>query len=325
MNPTAAPTLGIRLAWTQRRTDIVPWVQFHARQSGRVFVAVEEVTRNRDLEDALVGALADFAFRLWPRWSGIDGSRPLPTRSADLFSIIYESTDGLSDRWLRRALKCLDRRHPPRVGLRNRQLEARQLIRVLSIPHAISGVWLPPADIEPDLLAACLISVEGFLREAELPLFVAIPHHLEGHRSLQRFGYGALRLDDQLQRPGVEGQPHPASPGERSLYEAISSDPVLRGLFRFNQQLRLDSGVTHTVDLLVPSCGLVVEVDGWQHLVQAHYEADLIRDQQLMASGYVVLRVLHTRAFSETQMVLAEIRQVLRARQKEGIKSRHAQ
>ena len=292
----------------------------YSRESSRAFVLAEDVLHAGAVADALIDGLAQLAFRMWPRWSGLsrtgwaEDTRP---SSPKVFRQILNGTSGISDVWLSRALARMAEQHPPRVRHLPPLLEAEQLMRVLAGPHQLAGLWQPPSGADPGTLGANMLKLEGFVGGAKMPLFVAVPTRLRDSLAVQRFGYDALRLD-ALAIVG-DGDTHPRSPGEAKLRNTLLSDPHLKSLFSFNQRLELSSGISHTVDVLWREGKLVVEVDGWQHMVRAHYEADLVRDGQLMAEGYVVLRVLHARAVNDTQLVIEEIRRVVLARVEQGI------
>lgn len=322
-----APELipGMQLVWTDGRPDLIPWIQMISRETSRTFVPIEAELRTRAVVDALVDRLAELAYRAWPRWSGLsrtgwaDDTRPA---SAGVFRRILNGTPGISAVWLRRALGRMAEHRWPRVRAVPPALEAEQLMRVVTSPHGLAGLWQPPAEAEPAALGAVMLEIEGFARAAQTPLYVAVPPRMRESPAVQRFAYRALRLDarpsSHARPPSPTGAPHPMSPGEAKVYDALRSDPRLHSFFSFNQTVALPSGVSHRVDGLWRAGRLVYEIDGWQHMVKAHYEADRIRDGQLMADGYVVLRILHTRAVYETRLVVEEIRSVVEARKRQG-------
>jgi len=325
-------TSTIRLVWTNRDEDLVPWVQMVSQEWCRSFVSAGQATHAGAVRSRLIDGLAQLAFRIWPRWDGlshtgwVDDPRPSSPR---VFEHILRGTAGISDRWLKRALARMERHRRPRVPDLPAEIEIDQLRRVLGGGHGLAGLWQPPRSAEPGALAAVLASLEGFVARADMPLYVAVSPRLVHSAALQRFGYRAVHLDRQphpeTSGSGCEslGKTHPKSPGEAELRRVIRDDPQLIHRFRFNPTVRLRSGITHRVDLLCEDSRVVIEVDGWQHSKPAQHEADLVRDQQLMADGFVVLRVLHSRALRQTRGVVEEIRQVLDARARQGIGSIH--
>jgi very-short-patch-repair endonuclease len=62
-------------------------------------------------------------------------------------------------------------------------------------------------------------------------------------------------------------------------------------------------------DFACPDAGLVVEVDGGQHLTEA--EADAARSQSLAEAGFRVIRFWNNQVLTETEAVLAEILRAL--------------
>ncbi|HUN90518.1 MAG TPA: DUF559 domain-containing protein, partial [Burkholderiaceae bacterium] len=65
---------------------------------------------------------------------------------------------------------------------------------------------------------------------------------------------------------------------------------------------------TYIVDFVCFECRLVVEVDGSQHREAARY--DSIRDRDLEARGFVVLRFWNNDVLAATDAVLEEIQAV---------------
>ena len=316
-HPKAA---GVRVVWADLRENLVPWIQMLSRETSRSFVLAGESLDADSVKNALIENLAEFALRIWPRWSGMpctgwcEDARP---SSSDVFHRILHGTSGISDVWLKRALRKMSDQAVPRVRGLPLELEAEQLVRILGGPLSVAGLWHPEDGADPNAIASLMLQLEGFVRSAQTPLFVAVPSRMRSSPAVQRFGYASLRVDKAHR--GNIGNAHPGSPGELKLKEAITADPELRPLFSFNQSVSLRSGITHLVDALWRGGRLVIEIDGWSHLVQAQYEADLTRDSQLMAEGFVVLRILHARAVHETRLTLEEVRNVVHARLQQGM------
>ena len=70
------------------------------------------------------------------------------------------------------------------------------------------------------------------------------------------------------------------------------------------------------VDFFAPAAGLVVEVDGSQHLETEHLEKDLQRDQCLADEGLLVLRFNNRDVLLETDAVLERIAEEIARRRK---------
>jgi very-short-patch-repair endonuclease len=63
----------------------------------------------------------------------------------------------------------------------------------------------------------------------------------------------------------------------------------------------------YIVDFFAPGAGLVIEVDGSQHLEAEHLERDRQRDQCLADEGLLVLRFDNREVLLETEAVLERI------------------
>jgi very-short-patch-repair endonuclease len=100
----------------------------------------------------------------------------------------------------------------------------------------------------------------------------------------------------------------PDSEPERILREALETDRSLPA-FRFHVPVPRTS---FTLDFAWQDRGLVVEVDGPQHLEPKHRRHDGFRTQMLHRAGYIyVLRFSAERVCFDTQAVVEEIRQRL--------------
>lgn len=118
----------------------------------------------------------------------------------------------------------------------------------------------------------------------------------------------------QIQYLPIIGRPHPMSPAEQKLQEAIESSPDLNGHFKYNQPITTLSGSKPIVDLVHLSSGLVIEVDSYTyHTSTACFQNDRNRDFELLSSGWRVLRVTHQEVMRATPRVLQKIRAVLTA------------
>ena len=94
---------------------------------------------------------------------------------------------------------------------------------------------------------------------------------------------------------------------ERALWRELRSRR-LEG-FKFKRQVSLGS---YIADFMCFECGLIVELDGSQHLEQVDY--DERRTRWLAAQGYRVLRFWNIDVLLSIEDVSAQIREVARER-----------
>ena len=91
----------------------------------------------------------------------------------------------------------------------------------------------------------------------------------------------------------------------------------LGALFAFNQTVTTVHGSTPKVDLLWTEGRLVVELDGYEsHGGRAAFALDRHRDYELMASGYVVLRLANDEIAQDYEKALEKIRDLARLRRR---------
>jgi very-short-patch-repair endonuclease len=110
-------------------------------------------------------------------------------------------------------------------------------------------------------------------------------------------------------------RPHPDSPGEQRLSEALATDALLAELFRFNQVVETAWQRRYIVDLLNAKDRLIVEVDGYHcHRGQRAFNADRLRDFHLITSGYLVIRIPHDEVMHDVRAALEKIRSLVRFR-----------
>jgi very-short-patch-repair endonuclease len=72
----------------------------------------------------------------------------------------------------------------------------------------------------------------------------------------------------------------------------------------------------YILDFFAPGAGLVVEVDGSQHMEPDHLERDRQRDQCLAEEGLLVLRFNNREVLLATDAVLEQIAEVILRRKK---------
>ncbi len=83
--------------------------------------------------------------------------------------------------------------------------------------------------------------------------------------------------------------------------------------FKFRRQRPMGK---YVCDFVCLEAGLVIELDGSQHVADASYDAN--RDNYLRVHGYQVLRFWNGRVFSETEAVVETILQALQRPEMDG-------
>jgi very-short-patch-repair endonuclease len=108
----------------------------------------------------------------------------------------------------------------------------------------------------------------------------------------------------------AEGIDRARSAREAFLYRRLETLPETSGRFRLNVELPIpfdDRGRTE-VDLFCAEVGVVIELDGAQHLADADaYRRDRRKDAILQRNGYFVLRFLAEDAGKHLDYVLDTI------------------
>jgi superfamily II DNA or RNA helicase/very-short-patch-repair endonuclease len=110
--------------------------------------------------------------------------------------------------------------------------------------------------------------------------------------------------------PAAEGADRARSATEAFLYRRLETLPDTRGAFRLNAEVPIafDGWGRMEVDLLCAEAGLVIELDGSQHLADAEaYRRDRRKDALLQQHGYFVLRFLAEDAGKRLDHVLDTI------------------
>jgi very-short-patch-repair endonuclease len=118
--------------------------------------------------------------------------------------------------------------------------------------------------------------------------------------------------------PEAEGAARARSASEAFLYRRLETLPETAGRFRLNVQLPIpfDDRGRMEVDLFCAGAGVVIEVDGAQHLADAEaYRRDRRKDALLQQHGYFVLRFLAEDAGKRLDHVLDAILAALVHRQ----------
>jgi very-short-patch-repair endonuclease len=108
----------------------------------------------------------------------------------------------------------------------------------------------------------------------------------------------------------AEGEHRARSASEAFLFHRLQTLPGTAGRFRLNVKLPIsfDGAGEMEVDLLCTQTGIVVELDGAQHLADAEaYRRDRRKDALLQQNGYFVLRFLAEDAGKDLDHVLDTI------------------
>lgn len=116
-----------------------------------------------------------------------------------------------------------------------------------------------------------------------------------------------------------EGADRARSASEAFLYRRLETLPETVGRFRLNPVLPIafDERGQMEVDFLCAEAGLVIELDGSQHLAdQDAYRRDRRKDALLQENGYFVLRFLAEDAGKHLEQVLDTVLRALAHRQK---------
>ena len=115
-------------------------------------------------------------------------------------------------------------------------------------------------------------------------------------------------LEPEIIAPPVRGKPHPLSDSEQKLAKLIAADSFLAPLFSFNTPVHLGPLSRPCVDVLWEPGKLVVEIDDATHWHKVKYAADRQRDFELIAAGFVVLRITAEEVLQDAGKALYKIR-----------------
>jgi very-short-patch-repair endonuclease len=319
----------------------------HARTTGRSTI-VHCWRRLPDVHtviDETVAAVATAAFDAWPDWypgaprsfvSGNGVEAGVLNHAA--FRAVLDSRSGVNAAWLRIAVaRCAEGRVPSLADFAA-AVQARQLSAALSSDGPIVAMVV---DDEPhgekthappqraSRLRAFASASAWLAKEAGARVVAVLPESLGGNVALDSITYGACHLEG---RPAPEvsadpdgpvttiwpilGRPHPASKGECLLADRLAVDPELRGLFHFNRRIVTVRDTAPLVDLVWPDGRVIVEVDGWGHLIQRNFRGDRLRDYELLISGYLVLRLPHDQLLEDLEIAVEKIRDVVHFRRR---------
>ncbi len=171
------------------------------------------------------------------------------------------------------------------------------------LPGSAVPGWPPevPLPIDPQWKKQYAASVQRLIRDGvDIPLGNLFVHIAKA------FPVGAQQ--EKLARSATEA----------FIFRRLESLEQTAGLFRLNVQLPLafDALGQMEVDLLCPQAGIVIEIDGPQHLNDPDaYRRDRRKDQILQENGYLVLRFLAEDIGKQLNQVLDAILRAMTARQ----------
>lgn len=248
--------------------------------------------------DGLLDDLADLALARWPDWHG--PSSPAPHGP-----------------WLKAAAKHATAGRPPRFRRAARSLELAQLVLAVAPSGLVLVTELDPA--APDRAAPVIEALEWCRRHgtAVAALFPSAPPPVPPYDRVLYGAHAVLRAPVPVEARFLapRSRAHPASAVERRVEAALRADAELRDLFSGNAAVPLPRfGTAPRVDLLWAEGRVVVELDGPEHRLDPTFSADRHRDYELLAAGYLVLRVTNAQVETDLQRAVEKIRDVVRLR-----------
>ncbi len=262
----------------------------------------------------------------WPKAPrGTDSALDLLSAVAAVTLSRWEDLDtGQSRPWLNRArtLVAMGRLPLPRGFEPAAHLEE---IRRLFPAEAVGLVGCGHVEAH-DSQVGLMRSLDWFGFHFQAAVELWLPESCD--QPLKALGYAPERCEHENANSATEtpwyavpppiGKPHPLSPAEQQLARRVAGVPVLASLLRFNQLLCLPSGNAHRVDVLWPEGLLVIEVDGLDHSQRQRYVADRHRDYELLAAGYLVLRLADEEVLKDPASALEKIRTCVQLRSKKS-------
>lgn len=296
-----------------------------AKVNGRAFALLdlESTIDSAGVGPHLVRQLARIALDLWPHWYECMLDVPNGSSAAALTALDLAVTEagarqaGVNLNWLRRAARSAHESKAPLVSDFSPSVQLAQLQKAVSPSGLV--LLLECQWSEGAIGDSVARQMENVAQNSGLTLvLVSGAHPLP--TALARFSRltGATASNVEPDSPTgptfgpVVGRPHPNSEAERRLYEHIRRTEDLRALFAWNQVLHLSPAATPKVDLVWPEGKLVVEIDGWvDHSTREKFESDRIRDYELLAAGYLVLRVSNSEVLADTERVVEKLRRLV--------------
>jgi very-short-patch-repair endonuclease len=195
------------------------------------------------------------------------------------------------DAWSRAAKFLLSEGQVPIPAAFGRELTLHRLIRWLApdTRDLVMGVAGPVAE-----LRAFETLGEWFSRAAEAGCLILLP-------SRQKIN---SRVNLTFR-----------SEAERLLYQAMSRDGDLRGLFEPNVRVITRFQTAPCVDFLWREGKIVVEVDSYfTHGGKNEFASDRQRDYETLVSGYLTVRLLYEEVLRDCQLALNKVRRVVALR-----------
>lgn len=277
---------------------------------GALLLAADGLPSAAAVLDRLLDDLAELALLRWP-------DRP------DVATSGGAADPRLSGPWLRAAAKRVGQGRRPRFRRAARELELAGLLLAIDPAGLILVAEIDPAS---PAHAGPVIEALGWCRGAGAAVVALLPSAPPETPPYDRILYGALAIEREAAPlaarfvpPPSPSRAHPASAVERRVEAALAGDGELAGLFCGNATVTLPgAGPRLRVDLLCESHRIVVELDGPEHRAPTLFEADRHRDYELLAAGYLVLRLTSRQVETDLARAIDKIRTVVRLRRRYG-------
>lgn len=283
----------------------------------------------------LLSAIAEAARSLWPQWYATVDERfdrerwPMTEREVCLAEASHLVQGRLSPGWFRKAWRACRRGCLPLVRGMSSAEQLRQLALALDPSGPIVILAVSSPDATPTRIHILARAADWLATQAACALLVLLPDAWAASPELDPVNYNAVQVtaDDEPaeetplppDRPRVVveppvGRPHPGSEPEQRLYERLTRDAELAGLFHCNCRVQGFRQCTYRVDLLWADGHLVVELDGDDHRERNKYYADRDRDYRLLLAGYTVLRITNHDVLTDVALAVEKIRNVVHLR-----------
>lgn len=167
--------------------------------------------------------------------------------------------------------------------------------------HGHLGVWLAGLSDPGERIATVRVSVPGQVEDVGLPEAVKSP------------------AGPVIVYPPLAGAPHPRSPSEHRLEEALVKLDWAAGR-AWNQTYQSHPLVNPVrLDLWWRDERCVVEIDGPDHMNKWKYAQDRRRDNMLQRDGLTVLRFTDVQVMGDIDAVLADIKKLITSRRTENV------
>jgi very-short-patch-repair endonuclease len=282
--------------------------------------------------EQVIQLLAETARRLWPIWftdtsfSECRNDTLGRLAAGAIARSAREGIPGLLPSWAEAAVRLTLDNRPPRVSGTPPAIELAQLALTISrsslvlVAHVSADALTWP---NPAAVVHALEWIAQHSHSAMIVLFIKLPPN---EPPFDRILYGAKQVVPEvgvIQPDTIEaadhetwiapwrGQPHPLSDIEQRLAKMIAQDKEMAPLFSFNQIIETVCGSRPRVDLVWPDGRLVVELDGYpDHGSRRAFMHDRHRDNELILSGYTVLRLANDEIAQDAEKALEKIRDV---------------